>query len=613
VEVEALKKYLSTEENLHLAQAINQAIDYLNNVCELTTPDDVAMKLKLYQILASLPNSDAQQALLSCLEKVTDTNEWNSLVVNIGLSVIPTSGFVARLESLLRSGTEMDSNSLVLMYGAVASRADARLQSHMVVYLTARVQKHTEDTDYTVVLIHALGNTGSYQMTDILLSLLDDDRVDVEVAAINALRKQTSNTRVKRVFLKMLRSRNQTASIVSAIANTLVKSIEASGVTDVQTSRAYARALVYSSRALDNSYISGLVTFYLHALEKHDPSVGTRLRREAGNWGVAGEEYKMIASYKDREEDGVKYPKNSAQLWSRQLGVEGFNLQVAAGMFTGASESGKERKIFGRAATRVNAFGYTLDPVEVEALRIHDGSGVKKRILVGVGGNVLLSSNATTDGTQLLTSFWGPNILQLEESMVLFVGVAKIDIRLNVRVHLNSSFNVNRVDTNNTNTFLTAASLSPSVKVSMRAFSQFNVMGTEGNVTLEGEVGYAFEAKGSVTGCVSGPPAFSVSTSIKEQWPSSYVKLSSGFKPLMTVPCGFEKCVQDEARVQDSVPVERWVMDPDSSGEVWDDTVSTGEVGDWGQCPTAARVTESELQFWWEESNMGQGARHPTR
>jgi hypothetical protein len=74
-----------------------------------------------------------------------------------------------------------------------------------------------------------------------------------------------------------------------------------------------------------------------------------------------------------------------------------------------------------------------------------------------------------------------------------------------------------------------------------------------------------------------------------------------------------QKCVQDEARVQDSVPVERWVMDPDSSGEVWDDTVSTGEVGDWGQCPTAARVTESELQFWWEESNMGQGARHPTR
>ena len=30
--VEALKKYLSTGDNLHLAQAINQAIDYLNNV-----------------------------------------------------------------------------------------------------------------------------------------------------------------------------------------------------------------------------------------------------------------------------------------------------------------------------------------------------------------------------------------------------------------------------------------------------------------------------------------------------------------------------------------------------------------------------------------------------
>ena len=74
-----------------------------------------------------------------------------------------------------------------------------------------------------------------------------------------------------------------------------------------------------------------------------------------------------------------------------------------------------------------------------------------------------------------------------------------------------------------------------------------------------------------------------------------------------------QQCVQDEVVVQDTVPVERWVMDPHSSGEVWDDTVSTGEVGDWGQCPTAAGVTESELQFWWEESNMGQGTRHPTR
>ena len=67
-------------------------------------------------------------------------------------------------------------------------------------------------------------------------------------------------------------------------------------------------------------------------------------------------------------------------------------------------------------------------------------------------------------------------------------------------------------------------------------------MGTNGSTSLEGEVGYALEAEGSVTGCVSGPPAFSVSTAVSDKWPSGYIQLSSWFEPHVTVPCGFEVC-----------------------------------------------------------------------
>ena len=67
-------------------------------------------------------------------------------------------------------------------------------------------------------------------------------------------------------------------------------------------------------------------------------------------------------------------------------------------------------------------------------------------------------------------------------------------------------------------------------------------MGTEGGTSLEGVVGYAFEAEGSVSGCLHGPPAFTVSTIVRDQCPGGYIRLSSWYKPWLTAPCGFEVC-----------------------------------------------------------------------
>lgn len=61
-------------------------------------------------------------------------------------------------------------------------------------------------------------------------------------------------------------------------------------------------------------------------------------------------------------------------------------------------------------------------------------------------------------------------------------------------------------------------------------------MGKEGRINLEGTVGYAFEAEGKVTGCVSGPPAYNVSTTIKDGWPSAHIRLT---KPDV---CSVEVC-----------------------------------------------------------------------
>ena len=398
--------------------------------------------------------------------------------MTIALLVPPSSEFVSRLESLLDSGTARDPNSLLLVYGAIASRADVDLHAHMVAYLIAHLQEPTGSIDNTVALIHALGNSDSSQTTDVLLRLIHDDSLDVKLAVIDALRKQTSDPRVASAFLVVLASENQTVSVVAAIANAVIQSIETSGVTNAQTSLAYAAALAASSRTLHDSYVSELVTFYLRELQKHDPSIRRRLRRNVGNWALPSEEYNVIASHEDREETSTRYPKNSAHLWTQQLGVKGFNLQVTAGVFTGASESGKERKILGKMVTRVNAFGYTLEPVDVEVLRMSGGGGssVQKHVQVSVGGNTLVDYKASTDDTQLPTVYRATELLVAEENLEFFVGAAEVDVHFDVHVHLNGSFNVNKVDTNNKNTFLTTAFLSPSVEVSIHGSTEFNVV-----------------------------------------------------------------------------------------------------------------------------------------
>ena len=449
----------------------------------------------MYQMIAPLTNSETQlvrgyhhvcsvhssiyiqQALLSCLEKVADTTEWNTLLVNMALLLTPGSEFVARLESLLQTETARDPHSLTLAYGALASRADPGLQNRMVAYLVSRLQS-ARSTDDVVVLIHALGNSGSSQTTDILLGLLHSDTADIQMAAINALRKHTIDVRVTNAFLEMLGSENQSVSVVSAIVDVLVKGMESSGATDVQASLAYARALASSARTLNNSHITELVTHYFRQLQQYDQNTHRRLRREVGNWDFAGREYDMIASYEAREEDRARYPRNSGYLWSQQLGVTGFNLQVAAGMFTGASESGKESKILGRVVAKVNAFGKTLTPVEVAVLRsTTSGGGVQKLVYVAVGGQVLLNSKAFNDNMLLPTLFGrGTKLPVMDCKMELFVGVATIYTHMVVYAHLDSSFRVNGVNASNKSSFNTRAFLSPSLTVRMQGSSKFNVV-----------------------------------------------------------------------------------------------------------------------------------------
>jgi hypothetical protein len=602
-QVEVLKKYLSTEDKLDsAAPAITETVGYFNNIRQSSQPKDVAMRLKLYPVLAPLTNTEAQQALLSHLESVTYATEWNTLVMNIALLASPSSELVTGMQALIEAEAVRDPNSLLLAYGALASRASPNLQNEMVAFLRDHLQKCTANMRGDLIpAINALGNSGSHQIVDVLLGFVGDDTIDIQLAAINALRKQARNTYVVAAFLEQLRSDSPISSIVAAIANILVRDIEEPGVNNVETSLSFAGALVSASEKLNNSYVSQLVSRYLHLLQQSGVEMGRRLRREAGNWVEAGSEYNVIALHEARQNDQETYPKHSAHLWSRQIGVQNFNMQVVAGMFTGASDTGEEHKILGRTVTKVNAFGISARAVEIEAVRTQHSGGIHKVVYVTVGGYVLLESEAFADGKELPKSFGGgTEYLVTEVEFVSYVDVATITTRIAVYAHLDNTFEVNAVNMSKERSFSTRGSISPSLVVSVHGSSTVNILHAEGGTDIDGSIGYAFEAEGDVSGCKHGPPAFSVATTIQDQWPSGYIRLSSWYRPQKppAARCGSKPCLDEGDILQDSEPLEPWKMGARSSQELWADTVSTGPVqSDWEQCPPP---TESEFQAWYD-------------
>lgn len=413
--------------------------------------------------------------LLSCVEDVTNVTEWNSLLLNIALLSHPSVECVMQLQSLI---SVKDSSSLLLVYGALASRADPSLQEDMVDYLRVQLQQSADS--YTIHLINALGNSGSARMIDILLDFIDYESLDIKLAVINAMRKQTDNSRVLATFIEILKAPNPNTRVIGAIVNTLIKGLETSSTSDAQATLAIANALISASKTLNNDYINELVSYYISQLPRHGVRVGRRLRRSVNNWVSTGPEYNMIASYEARQEDGINYPIHSAYLWGRKIGVRNFNLQVASGMFTGAGDVDGKHKVFGKTLAKVNAFGESATAMEIELLRNQSFYGsVYKALYMTVGGYVLLNFEAFSDDEASPSSFGrGIEYPILEFNWEIFVGVATVNAHIIIYSHTSSDFDIDASVMYELNSYAVEGLLAPSLTVRVEGSSTFDVVRT---------------------------------------------------------------------------------------------------------------------------------------
>ena len=370
--------------------------------------------------------------------------EQDSVIVHISFVKKAHSGFVQELEKLLHEEIAK-SDSLILAYSALASTASSRVQQSITNFVKTRLMQHmaVNDTTTTVHLIHALGNTGSREIIGLLVDYFwHSNSVEVKLAAISAMRKLTTSAIVQYVFIEVLKSTPEEC-FVEEITSTLLRGEEFADRIgeNIDENVPLLNALVASClQFTNNTQLHNLVGSYLETVDTPEShrlkelleqgSSSKRVRR--ANWDASNSLYDLVASHSERRRDLRNYPTHKAFIWGKRLGSSDINVEMAAGMFAGASGHGS--KLFGKAIAKGKLFSLSKTIGEAVVLASAEGKQIKLKLYAMIGGNVLINYNyqrscCFTKSRPLHSSRY--NIIRLEHNIFIYIGFLNFYVELN--------------------------------------------------------------------------------------------------------------------------------------------------------------------------------------
>ena len=345
-------------------------------------------------------------------------------------------------------------DALILAYGALAATASSSVQHRIVSFIKQRLmqQMALNDTSNTVHLLHALGNTGSKNITNLLFDYFSHSgSVEVKLAALGATRKLTAHKPVHDAFIAVLES-NPDECIVEEIAKTLLIGEEHSQNfgEHVEENNELLKSLVASSmRFKNNTDLHLLIQQYLEMVdtaESHrlveflEKQTGSKRVRRQGtsDWDASNSLYDHIASRSARRNDVSTYPTHKAYIWGKKLGHSKVNVQLAAGVFAGGSSTGA--KLFGKAIAKGYLFGRSKTVAEAIAEARSDGNRVHLKLYAKIGSNILVDHSQTrslclTKHRKLLSARF--RILRIQLSVHVYVTTISLYAELNAYLDVN--------------------------------------------------------------------------------------------------------------------------------------------------------------------------------
>ena len=347
------------------------------------------------------------QILGSVLSKTLDEDERNVLLHQITL----LSNASAELVNTIINLNPSDDDSLLLVLGALARRSDDIIQTVIVRELLKRLNNPTSvnSTNGITTLTYALGNTGSKQVLDYILSSLGHHDNDVQIAAIRSLGVHFDQPAIQQ-SIKTLLASTEEDKILEEVLMALIDAVDNKVLTN--PCEELINATVASAIKLENPNLYELLIMYLQKidtqsvdsyitvlLQQHNSGDinrdtvsehNSRIKR-GSDWDEWNSDYDVVASYSQRRDDVSSYPYHKAYIWGKKFGVDKLNLKVGVGAFIGAyctSSTQKRLKAFAKGAAKVQVFGRTYNIAHLEYLDYTSGDYLYHRVYVKLGWRV---------------------------------------------------------------------------------------------------------------------------------------------------------------------------------------------------------------------------------
>ena len=425
------------------------------------------------------------------VETADDKEERNTLISYIAFANTPHIKFIQMLEKLINVDI-VSSDPLLLAYASLASsvtgnRDSTGIEQHIVRFLLHRLNKleklRLENISWPLIhLIHSLGNTESNLTIDPLLRYLNHDDLDVQLAAIGALRVHTAEPTVQEAFSSVLQSATVEEQ-VEQITQTLIEGLEHTKLNHRQgeVNEDFLILLISAAMHSNNSKLHDLVLHYLQQLDSKivrylidvlkdfmaknpgfeerdvhyvsdDRENGTakaRHRRGSADWDAASSIYNLVASYTQRRSDVKNYPKHKAYIWGKKFGLSKVYAQIAAGGFAGLKSDGSGYKLFAKAIAQGYAFGKKATALRAEFLRRRSGSSIYQKIYAEVVGKTLINQagNIPSGCSTLTKNLYRANIKIFRFKYSVFIYVGTLDFYIGMYAKLSLKLKLSYCET----------------------------------------------------------------------------------------------------------------------------------------------------------------------
>ena len=283
-------------------------------------------------------------------------------------------------------------DGLLLVLGALARKNDLQIQTKVVNELLTRLdtaKSNGNSSEDIVAINYALGNTGSQLAINVLLSSLDYDNLDIKISVIRGLNVYLDQPVVQQALISVLATtsedkildevltvlnnafynkvlKNPNKDMLNAVVNSVVR---------LENRNLYASLLQYLSLVGRDEAVRNIDTImqqYHYGDIKYDnvsSAAGiSRIKRNLKWDSTADSDYNLVASYYDRRNDIINYPKQKSYLLTINSGVSKLNLQVSSGTFTGYEHTSsiKRLKAFNKLAAKVYILGRTFEVLNFE-------------------------------------------------------------------------------------------------------------------------------------------------------------------------------------------------------------------------------------------------------